>query len=393
MTISVSQLNNYLKALVDMDGVLTHIEVKGEVTNVRPSGQYLYFSLKDDYSQIDCFAYSNEVALPVAGTIVVANGAINFLTKSGKISFFVRKLEDTSKQGDSYLRFIALRDKLNKEGLFDQSRKKSIPSYCATIGVISSKTGAVIRDIQDVVFRRQPSADIVLYPVRVQGLFAVKQIREAIQYFNNSIVDVVIIARGGGSDEDLSVFNDEDIVRAVANCTKPTVSAIGHGIDFTLTDFAADRRAVTPTEAGEFVSIDSRRIQDTVARLIVNNRNSILRRINDCSASVRNTLSEIQAHFVGAINKIQYTVMQTEVMSLVALQRKLDNRQAQFDLLTQRASVHNPMEQLKRGYSIISKGSVRVSSVSQLSVGEELNIRLSDGSAQATVTKILEINK
>ncbi|MEG2159380.1 MAG: exodeoxyribonuclease VII large subunit, partial [Clostridia bacterium] len=260
MLITVTQLNNFLKGMIDCESMLSSLSVQGEVCNYRLSYDSVYFSLKDGTSQIDCFSFLSEkntfAQVNLDGMQIIARGRINFLQKTGKLSFFINQIESTDKLGESYLRLLALKKKLEKEGCFARELKKTI-NKAQTIGVVSSAKGAVIADIFQVATRRNPSANIILYPVKVQGLGADTEICEGIDYFSNSSdVDVVIVARGGGSAEDLSVFNAESIVRALNRCCKPTVSAVGHEVDFTLCDLAADARGATPSEAAELVTND-----------------------------------------------------------------------------------------------------------------------------------------
>ena len=385
MIITVSQLNNYIKGIVDMDSNLALLSVSGEVTNAKLVHGCWYYTLKDEYSQIDCFSYANDVADIPNGIQLVANGSLNFLTKSGRVSFFVKKVKISDKLGEQYLKLLALQKKLQAEGLFDPSRKKFVPTENSKIGIVTSKTGAVIRDIQDVAFRRQPYVDLVLYPVHVQGALAETEIVSAIEYFSQSDVDAVIIARGGGSNEDLSVFNSEKIVRAVANCKKPTVSAIGHGVDFTLVDFAADKRAVTPSEAAEFVTIDYRKqkaVLLSTLQSVANNMQSRLRSLKKDTGLVvlsicKSTLSLLESKKVQVLLQLQKQTLNVS--------KKMDKLEGKVNSSLLVLDASNPVKVLSKGFAVVEKGGKRVVSSADLFKNDQIEVTFADGKIVAKV--------
>lgn len=385
MTISVTQLNNYIRGIFEIDGVLSDLSVCGEITNVKKSYNGWYFTLKDDDSAINCFCYSG-ASEPVQGVMAVAEGQLNYFAKSGSVSLFVRKLVASNNTGAAYQKFVELRDKLSKEGLFEETRKKYVPHSARLIGVVTSETGAVIHDIVNVSLRRQPFSDILLYPVKVQGADADRQIAEGIRYFDKSDVDVVIVGRGGGSNEDLSAFNSEIVVRAIAECSKPIVSAVGHGVDFTLSDFAADKRAVTPSEAAEFVTLDVERekarifshldkIYSSTAALLQNHRNRVE---NDCKLlgySVGRKLDNMKS-------EIRYCLKGIEL----AANSKSEHIKSDLYNVVDRLHSVNPVNILKRGFGYVTEETLPVKSVRQLNLGDKIQIRFYDGCAEATVT-------
>lgn len=385
MTISVTQLNNYIHGLFDVDGVLNDLSVCGEITNVKRSHNGWYFTLKDADAAINCFCYAN-VTEPLQGTVAVAEGQLNYFVRGGTVSFFVRRLTSTENTGAAYQKFVELRDKLAKEGLFDEDRKKSVPHSARKIGVVTSATGAVIHDIENVALRRQPFSEIVLYPVKVQGDGADAEIAEGIYYFGKSDVDVVIVGRGGGSNEDLSAFNSEVVVRAVASCHKPTVSAVGHGVDFTLSDFAADKRAVTPSEAAEFVTLDVSReklriaahldkIGNAVVSALLQNYQSVE---NDCKLLYNAVGRKIQT----CESEVRYVLKNAERAALY----ERDKAQADLDKTMVKLEKLNPVSVLKRGYGYVTLEGGIVKSVTQLQVGTRISVNFFDGSVDATVT-------
>ena len=384
MTISVSQLNNYIHGMIDIDGVLSNLSVCGEVTNLKKATNGWYFSLKDDYAAVNCFCY-DAAAQPNTGDMVVAEGQVNYFVKNGSVSLFVRRLTSTANTGDAYKRFVELKEKLKKEGLFDEERKKTVPHCCKKIGIVTSETGAVIHDIENVALRRQPFANLVLYPVKVQGQDAPQEIVSGIEYFALSNVDVVIVGRGGGSNEDLSVFNDETVVRAVANSVKPIVSAVGHGVDYTLCDFAADRRAVTPSEAAELVTIDVESVKKAINAILAGMEKSVNSKLQLYRDKVTYIIKSIDtsADFAFSQSKMRIEgILESEALYLnhktdVALQRL----NADVDKLNSL----NPLNVLRRGYAFVTNGNSAVKSVGGVDVGDELSLTLSDGKISVKV--------
>lgn len=386
MTISVTQLNNYIHGLIEIDGVLNDLSVCGEITNVKRTYNGWYFTLKDNAAAVNCFSYADGTE-PVQGVVAVAEGQLNYFAKTGSISFFVRRLTATDNTGEAYQKFVELRDKLAKEGIFDEARKKKVPHSVAKLGVVTSETGAVIHDIENVVLRRQPFTEIYLFPVKVQGEGADKEIADGIAYFDKADVDAVIVGRGGGSNEDLSVFNSEIVVRAIAACSKPIVSAVGHGVDFTLSDFAADRRAVTPSEAAEFVTLDAERekvhllsnldkIENTVASRLARHFECVQ---NDCKFlynAVGRKLDNIRAELRFCLQSVENAVLS-----------KTEKNAAALDKITNRLAASNPVNILKRGYGYVSTEKGVVKSIRQVDVGGEITVYLQDGAVDAKVTR------
>ena len=385
MTITVTQLNNYIHGIFDIDAVLNDLTVCGEITNVKRARDGWYFSLKDDTAAVNCFCYDS-AGQPVAGMVAVVEGQLNYFVKSGSVSLYTRRLTSTTNTGAAYLRFVELKEKLEKEGLFDEDRKKAVPHCARKIGVVTSETGAVIHDITNVVLRRQPFSDLILYPVKVQGVGAENEIACGIEYFSSSDVDVVIVGRGGGSNEDLSVFNSETVVHAISKCEKPIVSAVGHGIDFTLSDFAADKRAVTPSEAAEFVTIDATREKFRVSAAIEKINSVVTSRLQQLKEQVCYDVRIINSDIGHKINtqqsKVKYCLKSIEN----ACKMKADKNAILLDKTVNKLSTLNPTNVLKRGYGYVSNADGVVRSVEQLQVGDEFKLSLQDGSIRAKVT-------
>jgi exodeoxyribonuclease VII large subunit len=256
--LTVSQLNEYIKQLVSSDEVLESLHVEGEISNctIHYSG-HIYFSIKDDKCAIRCVMFSGYTKSlkfePADGVKVTVYGYLSFYEKTGQCQIVVTNMLESG-TGDLFIKFENLKKKLEKEGLFDTGKKKPLPFLPETIGVITSSTGAVLQDIRNILNGRFPNYGFILYPATVQGVDAHKTVIKGLEYFNkNKNADVIIIARGGGSVEDLWPFNEEELAYAIHNSNIPVISAIGHETDFTIADFVADARAATPTAAAQMV--------------------------------------------------------------------------------------------------------------------------------------------
>ena len=385
MIITVSQLNNYIKGTFDMDSNLVMLSVSGEVTNAKLVRDCWYYTLTDENSQIDCFSYLSDVPEVPHGLQLVATGSLNFLTKSGRVSFFVKKVKVSDKLGEQYLKLLELQKKLQAEGLFDPEHKLAVPQGCKKVGIVTSKTGAVIKDIQDVTFRRQPYIDLVLYPVHVQGALAEKEIVEAINYFSTSDVDAVIVARGGGSNEDLSVFNSESIVRAIYNCKKPTVSAIGHGVDFTLVDFVADKRAVTPSEAGEFVTIDYFEQKQVLIAVLQQAKSRLQNKIDNANQRCVISTNNLCATAVSTIDRRKNkVVLQLQKMSS-SVDGKVSSATSNLNAKVLLLDASNPAKLLTKGFAIVQKDAKRVKNAKDLQPNDKIEVIFADGKVVAKV--------
>jgi len=368
MIISVTQFNNFLKAVIDSEPMLGNISVKGEISNYKESYDSLYFCLKDEFSQMDCFAFTSLTGKGFSnGMSVVAEGTVSYLTKYGKLSFNVKKITPENNLGLQYKKLLELKSKLEKEGCFSADRKKTVPADCKTIGVVTSENGAVIHDIVAVTLRRNPAVDIMLCPVKVQGTGAENEIASGIDYFscvNN--VDAVIVARGGGSNEDLSAFNTETVVRAINRCIIPIVSAVGHDTDFTFADFAADRRAATPTEAAEILTSN----------------------VNDAKKIALTTLNRIAYLAKDKLDKKYQNAAYSVSSMYAAANNTLYNVEKQIITLSKSLDAANPSKMLAKGFTQITKNGETVKRVEQLNKGEDIEFILQDGTAEAKITDI-----
>lgn len=391
LELTVSQLNEYVRRMLQMDPMLRAIELKGEISNLKfhQSGA-LFFTMKDENASISCVMYSGDVdglqAMPFEGMRAVASGSVALYVRGGQCQFVVKRMRAQG-VGVLYERLQMLKEKLGREGLFEPERKRALPPYPDTIGVVSSPTGAVIHDILNVSLRRNPDAHILLCPVRVQGIGADEEVVEAIHLLERlEHVSVIIVARGGGSMEDLWTFNEERVVRAVAMCKKPIVSAVGHETDVTLCDLAADLRAPTPSAAAECVVP----VRDEML-----NKIEIMRR--QMQGSARNAVAERQnalklAQIKLSANHPSLTIRRQEERLaqrmdalLRAAERQIQNRQTRIETQTAALELLSPYAALKRGYAIVQNAGRAISKAGGLCVGDEVTVRFADGVIHAEV--------
>ena len=391
LELTVSQLNEYVRRMFQMDPMLRAIELKGEISNLKfhQSGA-LFFTMKDENASISCVMYSGDVdglqAMPFEGMRAVASGSVALYVRGGQCQFVVKRMRAQG-VGVLYERLQMLKEKLGREGLFEPERKRTLPPYPDTIGVVSSPTGAVIHDILNVSLRRNPDAHILLCPVRVQGIGADEEVVEAIHLLERlEHVSVIIVARGGGSMEDLWTFNEERVVRAVAMCKKPIVSAVGHETDVTLCDLAADLRVPTPSAAAECVVP----VRDEML-----NKIEIMRR--QMQESARNAVAERQnalklAQIKLSANHPSFTIRRQEERLaqrmdalLRAAERQIQNRQTRIETQTAALELLSPYAALKRGYAIVQNAGRAISKAGGLCVGDEVTVRFADGVIHAEV--------
>jgi len=294
----VTELNNYIKKVIAMDYILRDISLIGEVTNLKKhsNGNY-YFSLKDEHSRINAIIYSEEnPGFDIFdGAKVLAKGAVTFYERDGQFTFYVKEIS-LDGRGNLYLQFLDLKKKLEAEGLFSNKYKKPISKFPERIGLITSTSGAAIKDVINILKKRNRYVDVLVYPSLMQGILASENIIRAIEYFNNEkSVETIIIARGGGSYEDLFVFNDENLARKIFSSDIPIISAVGHEIDFTIADFVADLRAATPTNAAELVTVSELEIINDLKNKKNYLDNYILRRINNEKLRLLNVYKKISS--------------------------------------------------------------------------------------------------
>ncbi len=370
--LSVSELTKDLKEV--LENVFSRVAVLGEISNLRqPSSGHIYFSLKDELAQIRCVFFRNSAARLKFklsdGMQVVLRGRVGIYERDGQYQLYVDTAEPQGR-GALQLAFEQLKARLESEGLFDESHKRALPFLPQSIGVVTSPTGAVIRDILNVLDRRFGSVHVIINPVRVQGEGSKEEIARAIEEFNRlKCVDVIILARGGGSLEDLWSFNEEVVARAIYNSGIPVISAIGHETDYTIADFVADRRAPTPSAAAE---------------IVMPSRSQLNEKIEDLLAYLRQSLADIVPQYAQRVDDL------AESLSRCLIQ-KLETEEVRLEGLFNRLQSLNPLAILKRGYSVTSlEGSGRVLySTRGLNKGEKVRTRLHKGEFASVVTEIV----
>ena len=292
---TVSQVAKFIFDVFEAETYLHNICIYGEVSGYKISQNHAYFTLKDENCQIQCSCFNyRKTYVPKDGETVIIKGSPNFYQKGGRLSFVVDFIEPRGK-GDLFLKIEELKRKLKEEGLFEEVYKKSIPAYCKTVGVVTSKTGAVIRDINTTIRRYNKAIDIILYDAKVQGVGAVEEMIDGINALDKLNLDAIIIARGGGSVEDLMPFNDERLARTIFSAVTPIISAVGHETDFTICDFVADKRAATPTAAAELVAYSqSEQIENLKYTLSLLNK-EITRKLGVLNDELYNNIDQVNS--------------------------------------------------------------------------------------------------
>lgn len=390
-TISVSEVNATIKACADSP-IFKGLEVFGEISGFKFSGPHAYFTLKDKESQLSCVCfYAAKTYNPKDGESVICKGSVDYYVKGGRLSLQVSSIQPVGK-GLLFLEFERLKAKLLEEGLFDAAHKKPIPKFTKRVLVVTSKTGAVIRDIVTTVRRKNPIIDIVVKDVRVQGEGAGKEIAKVLERVDNLGYDVIIIARGGGSLEDLAPFYDEQLVRTVYKMKTPVVSAVGHETDFSLCDFVADARAATPTAAGELVAYDYYAMADelkkNMQRLLTGAKRSYERKTAKAQLDMSKLQRLASEFYMQRTRKVEQCLEKSKNL----VQRKFDLAAARAEKATGALDNLSPLKILKRGYFRLQSGNETISKVSTLKVGDEITATGGDGTVRATVKEI-ELNK
>lgn len=391
--ITVTDLNKYIKNKIDGDEMLNNVLVKGEISNFKNHYTgHMYFTLKDENSLIKCVMFKSYTThlsfMPKDGMKVMVLGSVAVFERDGIYQIYAKAMKEDG-LGSLYTAYEELKKKLEQEGLFAESHKKKIPFMPKTIGVLTSNTGAVIRDIINVSTRRNPGVHIRLYPVPVQGPGAAEKIAEGIKFMNeNKLADVLIIGRGGGSLEDLWPFNEEIVARAIYDSELPIISAVGHETDFTIADFVADLRAPTPSAAAELAVANIEDVRETLK--LYNNRYKVAlkKKIELMRLSYEKCMA--RPAYKNPTQKIneQYMVIDMKVKALQnSMMLKLKEAKTSFVKETAKLDSLSPLKTLTRGYSIVTKqesGKV-IKSVDDLNSGEKVNLRLSDGKKTATI--------
>ncbi len=395
VVLSVSQLNRYVKSIIEQDMNLQTVFVEGEIsnfTNHYKTGHY-YMTIKDDSSSIKAVMFRTANMrlkfMPENSMKVIIRGRVSVFERDGQYQLYIDDMQPDG-TGALSLAFEQLKERLAKEGIFDSEKKKAIPAYPMRVGVVTSPTGAAIRDIINVISRRFPLAELVLCPVAVQGDYAAPQIKAAIELFNvEKAADVLIVGRGGGSVEELWAFNEEIVARAVAASEIPVISAVGHETDFTICDFAADLRAPTPSAAAELAVPDTLQQKEMLL--------SAFRRmdsaVSDKIASQRAKL-EFKKSALERMSPKNYTDnlcvrCDRAVMAMdSAVKHEIAVRQRDFSSLCAKLDAMSPLKILARGYGVASKEGRIITDINSVSRGDKINVMLSGGEIGCEVTEV-----
>lgn len=392
MTLTVSQLNLFIKDIFNQIPALNDISIKGEISNFKHhTSGHMYMSLKDETGVLRAVMFrSSAMALdfkPENGMQVIARGRVGVYERDGQYQLYISSMTKDGK-GNLFEQFEKLKSKLEKEGLFDQSAKKPIPGFPKRIGVATAPTGAAVRDIINILSRRFPYADICLYPVQVQGEGAAESVCRAIEYFNASkSADVLIIGRGGGSIEDLWAFNDESLARTIYKSEIPVISAVGHETDFTISDFVADLRAPTPSAAAELAVPSARELTEKIDTSYMRIRMAAMKILENRKLHLK-VYAEKQVLcdplFVVNEKGMHLDSVSKELETLI--KTKLMKKQQELGIAVSRLDGLSPLNTLKRGFSVAKTqdGSV-VKSVSDVKSGNDVSIVVSDGEIHTVV--------
>lgn len=412
--ISVSQLNTYLKGIIDENEVFSNLLVKGEISNLKyhPSG-HIYFSLKDNESVIKCVmfnSYTNNLNFKLnEGDKIIVSGTLSVYLQGGTYQIYVKNIEKDG-IGNLYLEYEKLKRKLENEGIFSMYHKKELPKYPFRIGVATSSSGAALRDIVSIIKRRWPLASIIVFPCLVQGNDADKSIIEALENSKKTNVEVMIVGRGGGSIEDLWCFNSEKLAYYIYDYPIPIISAVGHETDFTICDFVCDKRAPTPSAAAELATPN---IENVISDLdkckldlnkfitnIINNnkmlisnlsmsfnKESLFNLINNKKDNIKNQLL-IMNNYASNLYKDNLLIINKEVNDLKnAFNVNLDKNK--HELMNTISVLDNisPLKVLLRGYSVVKNSEKTINSVKDINIDDVVQVRVSDGKFYASVTK------
>lgn len=393
---SVSALTQYIKSMFQSEGLLRNVSVEGELSNYKMyASGHCYFTLKDETASLKGVMFKSRARLlrfqPENGMKVVATGEVSVYERDGAYQLYVERLLPVG-AGELSVAFEQLKARLAAEGLFNEEHKKPLPPFPRTIGIVTSLSGAVLRDIYRVSKRRDANVRLVLYPTLVQGEGAASEIAAAIRFFNEKYpVDLLIVGRGGGSAEDLWAFNEEPVVRAIYDSVIPVISAVGHETDTTLSDYASDVRAATPSQAAELA------VPETAA---------LIRRIGEYEMRLQKAVKSRLYYERERVERLGGFFLKRPPQVLLAerrqrldmaaealdhgMRRALLEKQHAFQVAAEKLEMLNPLHVIRRGYSVVEKDGAAVRSVKELAAGDGILVRLADGSFDAVVRGLRE---
>ena len=416
--ITVGALTRYIKYKIDNDLNLQEVYIKGEISNFkRHSRGHFYFTIKDEESRISAIMFSSQTSKvafePVDGTKVLVKGRISVFEQTGNYQIYVSEMIEDG-VGNLYALYEKLKQDLKKEGLFDESHKKKIPAIPSRVGVVTAPTGAAIRDIISTINRRFPLCEVYLFPSLVQGNEAKEDIVKKIEIADTYDLDTLIVGRGGGSIEDLWAFNEEIVARAIYNCKTPVISAVGHEVDFTIADFVADQRAATPTGAAEIAVPDKSELKKLIKQLelrsskninnIINHNKTILEKIKTSyilknpmsiyeikEQKLSNTIEKLNSYITNYLDNKTIRLNNIKESYILSNPSKIyENKQNKYNHLIEKLEVLNPLNTLKRGYSITKIDNIVVTDIKKVKKDDKLNISIKNGEINAKVIDIKE---
>ena len=392
--VSVTQLTQYIKLLLDKDEILSQVCVRGELSNYKAhSSGHQYFTLKDEGAVISCVMFRSDAMKmrfrPESGMKVILYGRVSLFPKSGQYQIYVTAMQPDG-VGALAVAYEQLKRRLHEEGLFDPAHKQPLPSYPHRVALITSPTGAAVRDMTRILGRRWPMAEVLVCPVRVQGEGAAEEIAAMVDYVDNhQLADVIITGRGGGSREDLWAFNEEIVARAIYRCTIPVISAVGHEPDVTISDYVADVRAATPSNAAEIAVQDEAAIRSALRQLQLRLEQAEGRKLTQ----LRQRLDALAQK---PVMKRPEAYLQQQELQLEMLRQRLEHagtgvvqkNALRFQRTAAKLDALSPLKVLGRGYAMVTREDAVVRSVTQLQPGDPVAVALSDGTVQCTVDAV-----
>lgn len=391
---TVRQVNAYIKNMFTQDFMLNRIYVKGEVSNCKyHTSGHIYFSLKDESGTIACVMFAGSRAgLPFRmkeGQTVIVLGSVSVYERDGKYQLYAKEIVPDG-AGMLYERFEALKRELEEMGMFAPEYKRPIPVYVRRVGIVTAPTGAAVRDIMNIAARRNPYVQLILYPALVQGEGAVPSIVRGIQMLQKQQVDVIIVGRGGGSIEDLWAFNEEQVARAIFDCTVPVISAVGHETDTLISDFVADLRAPTPSAAAELAVYEYRACEAQIQEYALRLRRQMQQKIQNERRRAEQMAVKLRfSHPRQKLNEQRQYAVDLETRLRGQMEKKLKEERHKLALYIERMNGLSPLKKLNQGYSYVEDASGKtVKSVSQTEAGDRLCVYMSDGTVETEVKAV-----
>lgn len=392
--ITVSQITNYIKSLLENAEPLQNFTLCGELSNYKmhQSGHH-YFTLKDENAVISAVMFAGSASKlrfrPESGMKVIVSGRVSLFPKSGQYQIYVNSMQPDG-VGALYIAFEQLKEKLFKEGLFDKSLKKALPTYPQKIALITSPTGAAVRDILRILKKRWPFCEVIVCPVKVQGDDAATQIAQMIDYASkNSIADLIIAGRGGGSIEDLWAFNEEIVARAIARCEIPIISAVGHEPDITIADYVADLRAATPSNAAELAVPDCTEriiwVNGAFSRMALSEKRKIELMAQRLSTAAKKKIMQNPGEY---INELRMSAGLSQERMFTAAREIISNKRKKFIASASTLNAISPLAVLARGYGFVTKDEHIIRESKSLKAGDKIKIKLGQGGADCVVEKV-----